>query len=220
MENLKQIYKELDFLDEKSSNINLEMVTLEKEKNEMEEKKAVLTKEITELEEEKKNILLKTDNRKGIMKYLYMILQANADLKNIKIIDAKLEENRINLQDVEDKLDIKNKLIKEKLEEKLNVWKRREELYVSNTQVKENETEKENIKGSNQKNIESDFSSLMTLYTLANQVDFKEEGTSKIKDNLIQNLKSDIEKYIKENNIKMPKIAKTKNRKKEEENEC
>lgn len=218
MENLKQIYKELDFLDEKSNNINLEMVTLEKEKNEMEEKKATLTKEISELEEEKKNILLKTDNRRGIIKYLYMILQASADLKNIKIIDAKLEENRTNLQSVENKLDIKNKLIKEKLEEKLNVWKRREELYNSTTHVKE--TEKENIKESNQKDISSDFSSLMTLYTLANQVDFKEEKTSKIKDNLIQNLKTDIEKYIKENNIKMPKNIKTKNKKKEEENEC
>ncbi len=224
MEDIKQVYKELDFLDEKANNINLEMVTLEKEKNDMEQKKAELTKEIEGLEEEKKNILLKSDSRKGIIKYLYMIFQANADLKNIKIIDTKLEESRINLQATEDKLDIKNKLIKEKLEEKLNVWKRRDELYVSTTQIKEKEKQEE-IESKSKKEIiqninNEDVENLIVLYTIANQLDFKRKENIKMKSDLIKNIKNDVQKYLKENNIRSVKDLKSKIKKKEEENEC
>ena len=214
MEKTKQLDKELNFLDEKMSNINLEMITLEKEKNKIEEEKAILTSDVKNLEEEKKNILLKSENHKGIIKYLYMIIQANSDLKTLKIIDAKLEENRKNLQKVEDKLDIKNQLIKDKMNEKADVWKKREKIYMGT--YKEAETEKQTTTNENSK----DLNSLINLYNLVNQVTFEDKKANAIKEKLIKNLNTNIEEYIKENNIQPPKNMKAKNTEKEEENEC
>ena len=188
MEKRKQLDKELNFLDEKMSNINLEMITLEKEKNKIEEEKAILTSDVKNLEEEKKNILLKSENHKGIIKYLYMIIQ--------------------------DKLDIKNQLIKDKMNEKADVWKKREKIYMGT--YKEAETEKQTTTNENSK----DLNSLINLYNLVNQVTFEDKKANAIKEKLIKNLNTNIEEYIKENNIQPPKNMKAKNTEKEEENEC
>ena len=214
MEQTKQIFKELNFLDEKVSNINLEMLSLEKDKNQHEELKAKIVTNINDLEEEKKSILSKTDKYTGLKKYLYMIVQANSDLKNLKIINSKLEENRIELQGVEEKLDIKSKLIKEKMEEKLDAWNRREQIYMG--KYHEQESQRENVKKENSK----DLNSLINLYNLVTQVDFQDKKANVIKEELVKGLNSNIEKYIKENNIKPPKNMKIKNKNKEAENEC
>lgn len=214
MEKTKQIFKELNFLDEKVSNINLEMLSLEKDKNQHEELKAKIVTTINELEEEKKDILSKTDKYTGLKKYLYMIVQANSDLKNLKIINSKLEENRIELQGVEEKLDIKSQLIKEKMEEKLDVWNRREQIYMG--KYKEQENERETVKKENSK----DLNSLINLYNLVTQIDFQDKKANTIKEELIKGLNTNIEKYIKENNIQPPKNMKLQNKNKEVENEC
>lgn len=214
METTKQIFKELNFLDEKVSNINLEMLSLEKDKNQHEELKAKIVTTINELEEEKKDILSKTDKYTGLKKYLYMIVQANSDLKNLKIINSKLEENRIELQGVEEKLDIKSQLIKEKMEEKLDVWNRREQIYMG--KYKEQENERETVKKENSK----DLNSLINLYNLVTQIDFQDKKANTIKEELIKGLNTNIEKYIKENNIQPPKNMKLQNKSKEVENEC
>ena len=214
MEQTKQIFKELNFLDEKVSNINIEMLSLEKDKNQHEELKAKIVTNINELEEEKKNILSKTDKYTGLKKYLYMIVQANSDLKNLKIINSKLEENRIELQGVEEKIDIKSQLIKEKMEEKLDVWNRREQIYMG--KYKEQENERETVKKENSK----DLNNLINLYNLVTQIDFQDKKANTIKEELIKGLNTNIEKYIKENNIQPPKFIKIKNKKMEVENEC
>lgn len=214
MEQTKQIFKELNFLDEKVSNINLEMLSLEKDKNQHEELKAKIVTNINDLEEEKKSILSKTDKYTGLKKYLYMIVQANSDLKNLKIINSKLEENRIELQGVEEKLDIKSKLIKEKMEEKLDAWNRREQIYMG--KYHEQENQRENAKKENSK----DLNNLINLYNLVTQIDFQDKKANVIKEELVKGLNSNIEKYIKENNIQLPKNMKIKNKNKEAENEC
>lgn len=214
MEQTKQIFKELNFLDEKVSNINLEMLSLEKDKNQHEELKAKIVTNINDLEEEKKSILSKTDKYTGLKKYLYMIVQANSDLKNLKIINSKLEENRIELQGVEEKLDIKSKLIKEKMEEKLDALNRREQIYMR--KYHEQENQRENAKKENSK----DLNNLINLYNLVTQIDFQDKKANVIKEELVKGLNSNIEKYIKENNIQPPKNMKIKNKNKEAENEC
>lgn len=214
METTKQIFKKLNFLDEKVSNINLEMLSLEKDKNQHEELKAKIVTTINELEEEKKDILSKTDKYTGLKKYLYMIVQANSDLKNLKIINSKLEENRIELQGIEEKLDIKSQLIKEKMEEKLDVWNRREQIYMG--KYKEQENERETVKKENSK----DLNSLINLYNLVTQIDFQDKKANTIKEELIKGLNTNIEKYIKENNIQPPKNMKLQNKSREVENEC
>ena len=84
----------MEELDAKIEKINYDLLGLESRKKEIEEKKFAKQQEIEKQEEEKKNILAKTDKMNKLQKIIYIVFALKNDLKQVELLNAKIEENR------------------------------------------------------------------------------------------------------------------------------
>ena len=137
----------MEELDAKIEKINYDLLGLESRKKEIEEKKFAKQQEIEKQEEEKKNILAKTDKMNKLQKIIYIVFALKNDLKQVELLNAKIDENRKEKDNIQNKIDIQNNLYAETIKEKEKYIEQRRELYIekSNTLQEEKKQEKTEV---------------------------------------------------------------------------
>lgn len=134
----KTKFEKMEELDAKIEKITYDLSSLENRKKEIEEKKFAKQQEIEKLEEEKKTILAKTDKMNKLQKVIYIAFTLRNDLKQVELLNAKIEENRKEKDNIQNKIDIQNNLYAETIKEKDKYIEQRKELYIE----KENMSQK------------------------------------------------------------------------------
>ena len=134
----KTKFEKMEELDAKIEKITYDLSSLENRKKEIEEKKFAKQQEIEKLEEEKKTILDKTDKMNKLQKVIYIAFTLRNDLKQVELLNAKIEENRKEKDNIQNKIDIQNNLYAETIKVKDKYIEQRKELYIE----KENMSQK------------------------------------------------------------------------------
>ena len=135
--------KQMEELDAKIEKVNYDLLGLESRKQEMENNKFEKQQNIENLEDEKKKILAKTDKMNRLEKIIYIAFASKNDLKQVDLLNAKITELRNEKDNIQNKIDIQNKLYADTIKEKDNYIEQRKQLYIVTTNVKTQE--KENI---------------------------------------------------------------------------
>ncbi len=135
--------KQMEELDAKIEKVNYDLLGLESRKQEMENNKFEKQQNIENLEDEKKKILAKTDKMNRLEKIIYIAFASKNDLKQVDLLNAKITELRNEKDNIQNKIDIQNKLYVDTIKEKDNYIEQRKQLYIVTTNVKTQE--KENI---------------------------------------------------------------------------
>lgn len=135
--------KQMEELDAKIEKVNYDLLGLESRKQEMENNKFEKQQNIEILEDEKKKILAKTDKMNRLEKIIYIAFASKNDLKQVDLLNAKITELRNEKDNIQNKIDIQNKLYADTIKEKDNYIEQRKQLYIVTTNVKTQE--KENI---------------------------------------------------------------------------
>jgi hypothetical protein len=144
IEKMKNIeLKQMEELDAKIEKVNYDLLGLESRKQEMENNKFEKQQNIENLEDEKKKILAKTDKMNRLEKIIYIAFASKNDLKQVDLLNAKITELRNEKDNIQNKIDIQNKLYVDTIKEKDNYIEQRKQLYIVTTNVKTQE--KENI---------------------------------------------------------------------------
>ena len=174
-------------LDAKIEKINYDLLGLESRKKEIEEKKFAKQQEIEKQEEEKKNILAKTDKMNKLQKIIYIVFALKNDLKQVELLNAKIEENRKEKDNIQNKIDIQNNLYAETIKEKEKYIEQRRELYIekSNTLQEEKKQEKTEVLNHPQ--------DLVKIHQIA-----KQYKNSKIMSKVAQTIENEINKFFKD----------------------
>lgn len=178
----------MEELDAKIEKITYDLSGLENRKKEIEEKKFAKQQEIEKQEEEKKNILAKTDKMNKLQKIIYIVFALKNDLKQVELLNAKIEENRKEKDNIQNKIDIQNNLYAETIKEKEKYIEQRRELYIekSNTlQEKQEKQEKAEILNHPQ--------DLVKIHQIA-----KQYKNSKIMSKVAQTIEAEINKLLKD----------------------
>ena len=178
----------MEELDAKIEKITYDLSGLENRKKEIEEKKFAKQQEIEKQEEEKKNILAKTDKMNRLQKFIYVVFALKNDLKQVELLNAKIEENRKEKDNIQNKIDIQNNLYAETIKEKEKYIEQRRELYIekSNTlQEKQEKQEKAEILNHPQ--------DLVKIHQIA-----KQYKNSKIMSKVAQTIEAEINKLLKD----------------------
>lgn len=144
--------KRMEELDAKIEKTNYDLSGLETRKKEMEDSKFAKQQEIEKLQNEKMSILEKTDKMNRLQKIIYIAFASKNDLKQVDLINAKITEHRNEKDNIQNKIDIQNKLYADTIKEKDSYIEQRRKLYVENTNVNTNQKEqyKEKSKAINQ----------------------------------------------------------------------
>lgn len=135
----------MEELDSKIEKINYDLLALESRKKEIEDKKVIKQQEIEKQEEEKKAILIKTDKMTKLQKIIYFAFCLRNDLKQIDLLNVRIEENRKERDDFQKKIDIQNNLYEETIKEKDKYIEERRNLYVENINQLQKQEENKNI---------------------------------------------------------------------------
>ena len=144
IEKMKNIeLKQMEELDAQIEKVNYDLLGLESRKQEMENNKFEKQQNIENLEDEKKKILAKTDKMNRLEKIIYIAFASKNDLKQVDLLNAKITELRNEKDNIQNKIDIQNKLYADTIKEKDNYIEQRKQLYIVTTNVKTQE--KENI---------------------------------------------------------------------------
>lgn len=177
----------MEELDAKIEKINYDLLGLESRKKEIEEKKFSKQQEIEKQEEEKKNILAKTDKMNKLQKIIYIVFALKNDLKQVELLNAKIEENRKEKDNIQNKIDIQNNLYAETIKEKEKYIEQRRELYIekSNTLQEEKKQEKTEVLNHPQ--------DLVKIHQIA-----KQYKNSKIMTKVAQTIENEINKFFKD----------------------
>ena len=177
----------MEELDAKIEKINYDLLGLESRKKEIEEKKFDKQQEIEKQEEEKKNILAKTDKMNKLQKIIYIVFALKNDLKQVELLNAKIEENRKEKDNIQNKIDIQNNLYAETIKEKEKYIEQRRELYIekSNTLQEEKKQEKTEVLNHPQ--------DLVKIHQIA-----KQYKNSKIMTKVAQTIENEINKFFKD----------------------
>lgn len=177
----------MEELDAKIEKINYDLLGLESRKKEIEEKKFAKQQEIEKQEEEKKNILAKTDKMNRLQKIIYVVFALKNDLKQVELLNAKIEENRKDKDNIQNKIDIQNNLYAETIKEKEKYIEQRRELYIekSNTLQEEKKQEKTEVLNHPQ--------DLVKIHQIA-----KQYKNSKIMTKVAQTIENEINKFFKD----------------------
>ena len=178
----------MEELDVKIEKITYDLSGLENRKKEIEEKKFAKQQDIEKQEEEKKNILAKTDKMNKLQKIIYIVFALKNDLKQVELLNAKIEENRKEKDNIQNKIDIQNNLYAETIKEKEKYIEQRRELYMekSNTlQEKQEKQEKAEILNHPQ--------DLVKIHQIA-----KQYKNSKIMSKVAQTIEAEINKLLKD----------------------
>lgn len=177
----------MEELDAKIEKINYDLLGLESRKKEIEEKKFAKQQEIEKQEEEKKNILAKTDKMNKLQKIIYIVFALKNDLKQVELLNAKIEENRKEKDNIQNKIDIQNNLYAETIKEKEKYIEQRRELYIekSNTLQEQEKQEKTEVLNHPQ--------DLVKIHQIA-----KQYKNSKIMSKVAQTIENEINKLFKD----------------------
>lgn len=177
----------MEELDAKIEKINYDLLGLESRKKEIEEKKFAKQQEIEKQEEEKKNILAKTDKMNKLQKIIYIVFALKNDLKQVELLNAKIEENRKEKDNIQNKIDIQNNLYAETIKEKEKYIEQRRELYIekSNTLQEQEKQEKTEVLNHPQ--------DLVKIHQIA-----KQYKNSKIMSKVAQTIENEINKFFKD----------------------
>ncbi len=177
----------MEELDAKIEKINYDLLGLESRKKEIEEKKFAKQQEIEKQEEEKKNILAKTDKMNKLQKIIYVVFALKNDLKQVELLNAKIEENRKEKDNIQNKIDIQNNLYAETIKEKEKYIEQRRELYIekSNTLQEQEKQEKTEVLNHPQ--------DLVKIHQIA-----KQYKNSKIMSKVAQTIENEINKFFKD----------------------
>ena len=177
----------MEELDAKIEKINYDLLGLESRKKEIEEKKFAKQQEIEKQEEEKKNILAKTDKMNKLQKIIYVVFALKNDLKQVELLNAKIEENRKEKDNIQNKIDIQNNLYAETIKEKETYIEQRRELYIekSNTLQEQEKQEKTEVLNHPQ--------DLVKIHQIA-----KQYKNSKIMSKVAQTIENEINKFFKD----------------------
>lgn len=177
----------MEELDAKIEKITYDLSGLENRKKEIEEKKFAKQQEIEKQEEEKKNILAKTDKMNKLQKIIYIVFALKNDLKQVELLNAKIEENRKEKDNIQNKIDIQNNLYAETIKEKEKYIEQRRELYIekSNTLQEEKKQEKTEVLNHPQ--------DLVKIHQIA-----KQYKNSKIMTKVAQTIETEINKLFKD----------------------
>lgn len=177
----------MEELDAKIEKINYDLLGLESRKKEIEEKKFAKQQEIEKQEEEKKNILAKTDKMNKLQKIIYIVFALKNDLKQVELLNAKIDENRKEKDNIQNKIDIQNNLYAETIKEKEKYIEQRRELYIekSNTLQEEKKQEKTEVLNHPQ--------DLVKIHQIA-----KQYKNSKIMTKVAQTIENEINKFFKD----------------------
>jgi len=177
----------MEELDAKIEKINYDLLGLESRKKEIEEKKFAKQQEIEKQEEEKKNILAKTDKMNKLQKIIYIVFALKNDLKQVELLNAKIEENRKDKDNIQNKIDIQNNLYAETIKEKEKYIEQRRELYIekSNTLQEQEKQEKTEVLNHPQ--------DLVKIHQIA-----KQYKNSKIMSKVAQTIENEINKFFKD----------------------
>ena len=177
----------MEELDAKIEKINYDLLGLESRKKEIEEKKFAKQQEIEKQEEEKKNILAKTDKMNKLQKIIYIVFALKNDLKQVELLNAKIEENRKDKDSIQNKIDIQNNLYAETIKEKEKYIEQRRELYIekSNTLQEQEKQEKTEVLNHPQ--------DLVKIHQIA-----KQYKNSKIMSKVAQTIENEINKFFKD----------------------
>lgn len=177
----------MEELDAKIEKINYDLLGLESRKKEIEEKKFAKQQEIEKQEEEKKNILAKTDKMNKLQKIIYIVFALKNDLKQVELLNAKIDENRKEKDNIQNKIDIQNNLYAETIKEKEKYIEQRRELYIekSNTLQEEKKQEKTEVLNHPQ--------DLVKIHQIA-----KQYKNSKIMTKVAQTIENEINKLFKD----------------------
>ena len=177
----------MEELDAKIEKINYDLLGLESRKKEIEEKKFAKQQEIEKQEEKKKNILAKTDKMNKIQKIIYIVFALKNDLKQVELLNAKIDENRKEKDNIQNKIDIQNNLYAETIKEKEKYIEQRRELYIekSNTLQEQEKQEKTEVLNHPQ--------DLVKIHQIA-----KQYKNSKIMTKVAQTIENEINKFFKD----------------------
>lgn len=177
----------MEELDAKIEKITYDLSGLENRKKEIEEKKFAKQQEIEKQEEEKKNILAKTDKMNKLQKIIYIVFALKNDLKQVELLNAKIEENRKEKDNIQNKIDIQNNLYAETIKEKEKYIEQRRELYIekSNTLQEQEKQEKTEVLNHPQ--------DLVKIHQIA-----KQYKNSKIMSKVAQTIENEINKFFKD----------------------
>ena len=177
----------MEELDAKIEKITYDLSGLENRKKEIEEKKFAKQQEIEKQEEEKKNILAKTDKMNKLQKIIYIVFALKNDLKQVELLNAKIDENRKEKDNIQNKIDIQNNLYAETIKEKEKYIEQRRELYIekSNTLQEEKKQEKTEVLNHPQ--------DLVKIHQIA-----KQYKNSKIMTKVAQTIENEINKFFKD----------------------
>lgn len=177
----------MEELDAKIEKINYDLLGLESRKKEIEEKKFAKQQEIEKQEEEKKTILAKTDKMNKLQKIVYIVFALKNDLKQVELLNAKIEENRKEKDNIQNKIDIQNNLYAETIKEKEKYIEQRRELYIekSNTLQEQEKQEKTGVLNHPQ--------DLVKIHQIA-----KQYKNSKIMSKVAQTIETEINKLFKD----------------------
>ena len=177
----------MEELDAKIEKITYDLSGLENRKKEIEEKKFAKQQEIEKQEEEKKNILAKTDKMNKLQKIIYVVFALKNDLKQVELLNAKIEENRKEKDNIQNKIDIQNNLYAETIKEKEKYIEQRRELYIekSNTLQEQEKQEKTEVLNHPQ--------DLVKIHQIA-----KQYKNSKIMTKVAQTIENEINKFFKD----------------------
>lgn len=177
----------MEELDAKIEKINYDLLGLESRKKEIEEKKFAKQQEIEKQEEEKKTILAKTDKMNKLQKIVYIVFTLKNDLKQVELLNAKIEENRKEKDNIQNKIDIQNNLYAETIKEKEKCIEQRRELYIekSNTLQEQENQEKTGVLNHPQ--------DLVKIHQIA-----KQYKNSKIMSKVAQTIETEINKLFKD----------------------
>lgn len=140
--------EKMEELDARIEKINYDLSGLETRKKEMEESKFAKQKNIEKLEDEKKAILSKTDKMNRLQKIIYIAFASKNDLKQIDLINVKITEYRNEKDNIQNKIDIQNKLYADTIKEKDDYIEQRKDLYMENTKVQQKQEEQNKSKTS------------------------------------------------------------------------
>lgn len=133
--------KQMEELDARIEKTNYDLAGLENRKKEMEDNKFNKQQEINKLEQEKQVILAKTNNMNRLQKIIYIIVSSKTDLKQVELINTKITETAKEKDNIQNKIDIQNKLYSDTIKEKEGYIEKRRKLYIDkmneNIRIKE-----------------------------------------------------------------------------------
>lgn len=133
--------KQMEELDARIEKTNYDLAGLENRKKEMEDNKFNKQQEINKLEQEKQVILAKSNNMNRLQKIIYIIVSSKTDLKQVELINTKITETSKEKDNIQNKIDIQNKLYSDTIKEKEGYIEKRRKLYIDkmneNIRIKE-----------------------------------------------------------------------------------